>query len=188
MRSRVAIVVAALLTAWASLGASGGILGIFGVIDRAVFEPDEARAERIQLWGVFGYADCCGGLSKVERGYLYFKLPSADSASGTNNTRLVRNEWADLKSVAGTGQAVGFGFWDDSGQARGLRPGARISSTAYQVEFLPVNATQKELRVRPASEKPESPAEYHTDIGVVKLSPVGNNAEIVRLLKEPQQR
>ena len=187
MRIRVGIVVAALLTAWVSLGASGAILGIFGVIDKAVFEPDELHAERIQLWGVLGYADCFGGLSKVERGYVYFKLSSTDSASG-NNARLIRNEWADLKSVAGTGQAVGFGFWDDSGPARGLRPGARISSTAYQVEFLPVNATQKELRVRLASEKPESPAEYHTDVGVVKLSPVGNNAEIVRLLKEVQQR
>jgi hypothetical protein len=190
MRTRSAVVsLAVLLCVTGGVHASGGMLGIFGILDKVIFEPDEAHAERIQLWGSFGYADCCGGLSNVERGYLYFKLPPGTATGGTRSTvTLIHNEWADLKSVAGSGQAVGFGFWSDAGAVRGLQRTGQVSTGTYVVRFAPVDTAQHELRVRPASEKPQSPAEYHTDIGVVKLNPTGNNVEIVRLLKEAQQR
>src|SRR5688500_8246933 len=96
-----------LLAGAVNLGASGP-LGIYGIVEKVVFEPNEQSPERIQVWGAFAYVD--GGVgssltvSAPKRGYLYFRLgSSADS--------LVKNEWADLKSVAGTGQAVGFGRW-----------------------------------------------------------------------------
>ena len=187
MRIRGAIIGLAVVGVSMHLGASAAadMLGIFGTIDKVVFEPEESHAERVQLWGVFGYTDCCGGISKVQRGYLYFQLPIAGNASQEDRVTLARTEWRDFKAVAGTHQAVGFGFWSDPGPVRGLKKtGQRISGSTYEVEFAPANASQKALRVRPASEAPSSPAEYRTDIGVVKLSPVGTNADIVRLLRE----
>lgn len=187
MRIRIAIAGLAMVCACLHLAASAGadMLGIFGTIDSVVFEPDEVRAERIQLWGVFGYADCCGGVSQVERGYLYFRLPTVAEPATEKLVKLARTEWADFKSIAGTQQAVGFGFWSDPGPIRGLKKtGARILSAVYEVAFVPVNAAQKALRIRRPSEPPASPAEYRTDIGIVRLSPIGNNADIVRLLRD----
>src|SRR5687768_10357820 len=65
------------------LGASGP-LGIYGIVEKVVFEPNEQSPERIQVWGAFAYVD--GGVgssltvSAPKRGYLYFRLgSSADS-------------------------------------------------------------------------------------------------------------
>ena len=50
-----------LVLLWAvSLSASGPV-GIYGIIDKVVFEPNEQNAERLQVWGVFAYVD--GGAS-----------------------------------------------------------------------------------------------------------------------------
>jgi hypothetical protein len=58
-------------------------------------------------------------------------------ASGGNATaqQMARREWADFQSVAGQRQVIGWG-------------------ARYQT-----------WRVRPASERPEKPDEYHTDTG-----------------------
>src|SRR5258705_11965625 len=96
-----------LLTA-ANLIASGPV-GFYAVIEKVIFEPNEKSAERLQVWGAFAVVD--GGpthpgvTSKPLRGYLYLKLPSG------NEQAAAKAEWADLKSVAGTGQAIGFGNW-----------------------------------------------------------------------------
>jgi hypothetical protein len=72
-------------------------------------------------------------------------------------------EWKDLKTVAGSGQAVAFG-------QHYFYFAERSAADAY-VKVLP--------RVRLASEKPDSPDGYPVNIGVSKLT----SATIVNQLK-----
>ena len=169
-----------LLAGAAHLGASGP-LGIYGIVEKVVFEPNEQSPERVQVWGSFAYVD--GGVgsslavSAPLRGYLYFRLGGAADA-------LVRNEWTDLKSVAGTGQAVGFGRWGYIGGFAGLQPDAASRTPPYILERSgPNSARSTDLRVRPATETPTAPALYQTDSGVVKLSESGSHAGVVKQLK-----
>jgi hypothetical protein len=179
MRIRALIVAAAVLAAM-PLAASGP-LGIYGIVERVVFEPDEAHAERVQLWGAFAYVDGGTGTplgtSKAERGYLYFTLPA--NAAESRATQ-IRREWADLKAVAGTGQAVGFGSWGYIGAFRALDPAKRSSSPPYILS----ERNQSDMRVRPAAEKPAGPAVYQTDSGVVKINASGDRAPIVKELQD----
>ena len=95
------VMVLALLTAVAPIGASDRV-GVYGVIDKVVFEPNADNPERVQLWGRFAIAtrndrDLYDG---VKQGYLYFRLPS--------DQRLARAEWNDLKALAGTNKIAAF--------------------------------------------------------------------------------
>src|SRR5436190_2379016 len=109
------LVVGVLLFAAAELIASGPV-GIYAIIENVIFEPSEEAPERIQIWGAFAVVD--GGLtrpgatSKPLRGYLYFKLPDGSARS------VAKMEWADLKAVAGTEQAIGFGNWGFVGRVQ----------------------------------------------------------------------
>src|SRR5688572_18865839 len=81
---------------------ASGPLGIYGIVEKVVFEPNDKAPERVQVWGAFAYVETSIGsqsltVSRPARGYLYFKL------GGPSDT-VVRNEWNDLKSVAGTGE------------------------------------------------------------------------------------
>jgi len=77
-------------------------VGIYAIIDKVVFEPSETNPERIQVRGAFAIAEGSGYQYKsAERGYLYYKLNP--EKPGT-----CKNEWSDLKSVAGTGKIVSF--------------------------------------------------------------------------------
>jgi hypothetical protein len=181
MRTRIVMVTAVLLVALTSLGASGSDLGIFGILEKVVCEPDEAHAERVQLWGVFGYTNRAKSVTSVERGYLYFRIPNRDEVNDSEITAtLVRREWADLKKMAGTGQAVGWTVFGANGRAS-VTPGAAGSSDAA---FTPANTAPISLRVRPASEPPTSPALYRIDTGVTKISATGTHAELVKQLQE----
>lgn len=80
-------------------------VGIYGIVEKVVFEPNESAPQRIQIWGAFALADRerRGDYYRpAERGYLYYTL-----APGKED--ICRKEWADFKAVAGTGEAVGFG-------------------------------------------------------------------------------
>ena len=100
-----------------SLGATSAFasdpVGIYALVDKVVFEPNETSPERVQVRGAFAIAEGYGyTYKKAERGYLYYKL-NADKANAC------RNEWSDLKSVAGTGQIVAFGSrYTDKGTLR----------------------------------------------------------------------
>jgi hypothetical protein len=120
-----------------------------------VFEPNEASAERVQVWGAFSTERSPSG---VERGYMYFRLPAGLFHTTVNEA--ARKEWADLKSVAGTGQVVAFG-------QRFFTFGERDQADKY-FATLP--------RVRPASEKPQTPDLYPVNIGLAKVanSPVAD--------------
>jgi hypothetical protein len=187
---RIAIV-ATVLTAAVHLTASGP-LGIYGIVERVVFEPNEQAPERIQLWGAFAYVDGTPGesltISPVRRGYLYFRLPGeSDGRVTAEQLQAIKREWADLKAVAGTGQAVGFGHWGYIGAFSGLRPDVRTNLPPYILERAPGNP-QTDLRVRAASETPGAPALYLTETGVVKLSASGNHAAVVQQLRNALER
>lgn len=177
---------AVLLAGGVSLSASGP-LGIYGIVEKVILEPNDQSPERIQVWGAFAYVD--GGVgqsltvSAAKRGYMYFRLLPAAEGGSEQSMRLIRNEWADLKSVAGTGQAVGFGRWGYIGWFGGLRPDASSNNPPYILEHAPGNPLT-DLRVRSASEKPGMPALYQTDSGIVKLSESGSHAAIVKQLKD----
>ncbi len=171
--------------------AASGPLGIYGIVEKVVFEPNDKTPERVQVWGAFAYVD--GGIgqslatSAAKRGYLYFRL----MPDGGQTTQLIRNEWADLKSVAGTGQAVGFGKWGYIGGFGDLQPDAASGRPPYILERAftgRANAQQTDMRVRPASETPAKPALFQTDSGVVKLSETGSHAAIVQQLRDALRR
>jgi hypothetical protein len=174
---RTILAVVGLLAGAAHLTASGP-LGIYGIVEKVVFEPSETAPERIQLWGAFAYVDGMQGLtvSAAKRGYLYFRIDPSQAD-------LIKTEWADLKAVAGTEQAVAFGYWSYIGAFGSLQPDARSASPPYILERAPGNPLT-DLRVRPASEAPASPTLYQTNAGIVKLSATGSHAAIVKQLKD----
>ncbi len=111
-------------------------VGIYTIIDKVILEPNVTAPERIQLWGAFATASARdrNSYDPPLRGYYFYSLtPGKEEAC--------RKEWADLKSIAGTGQVIGFG-------SRGLKKG----------------------RLRKASEKSENPDSYPVDFGLVKMS------------------
>jgi hypothetical protein len=161
--------------------AASGRVGFYGIVERVVFEPSEQAPERVQVWGAFAYADSgsTGAASEARRGYLYFRVPPA----GPSSREAALAEWKDLKSVAGTGQAVAFGQWGYIGTFQRLDPASSPSSPSVILEMYPGRGERTDLRVRPAGAPPASPAAYMTDTGVVRLSVDGSRAEIVRMLQ-----
>lgn len=174
--------------------ASSGAVGVYGIIERVVFEPNDSAPQRVQLWGAFAYVD--GGItargttiSKAVRGYMYFTLPSPGDPGVANKQHdVIRTEWNDLKSVAGTGQAVGFGAWIYIGVFDGLRPDSSPSGPPYILSTFPGGGSQVDMRVRPATEAPATPANYQTNTGVVKLPASGSHAAVVAILKQALAR
>ena len=177
MKAAKADLVGVLLFAAADLIASGPV-GFYGIIEKVVFEPSEKAPERIQIWGAFAVVDGGparpGATSKPLRGYLYFKLPV-----GGSERDVARTEWMDLKSVADTGQAIGFGNWDFIGSVRDF--GTRSSNG---IPYFLGNASQIDVRVRRDYDPSASPALYSTNAGIVKLPDQGSHADIVRQLRE----
>jgi hypothetical protein len=172
----------------ASVFASGRI-GFYGIIEKVVFEPDETAPERLQVWGAFMYVD--GGASKnfgvsaAKRGYLYFKIKSLHSGfTSQAQIDLNKKEWADLKAVAGTGQAVAFGSYGYIGSFGVLEPGGVAAPPSFLFENRPSGGDQADVRVRPATEAPSNPATYQTETGVVKLNEAGSHANVVKQLRE----
>lgn len=166
MKARISLSIAAataLLTVqlWAS-----GQAGVYGVVERVVFEPESGPADRIQVWGAFALVEHIPGqgftgyaYQQPTRGYVYFKMP-VDAAEIAN----ARREWADLKTVAGTRQAVAFGYWDR------------------------FRTTERLMRIRPAGDKPADPDTYYTNAGVVKLGAGGNHSTLVAQLLKLTER
>ena len=146
------VFVAALLPA--TLMHSSEIVGIYVKVDRVIFEPNEAAAERVQVWGVFSTERSRSG---PQRGYMYFRLPAGFHLEVN---AAAKTEWADLKSVAGTGQVVAFG--------QRFFPIVERDAADRYFSNLP--------RVRPASERPQTPDLYPVNIGLAKIknSPIAD--------------
>ena len=158
---------------------ASGPLGIYAIVEKIAFEPNEAAPQRIRITGAFAYVNEPSrglGTSAAKRGYMYFKLP--DDAGAAER---IRREWNDIKSVAGTGQAIGFGNWFYVGPFGSIQPDAK---TTQIIENSPRGGSSGDMRVRPESEAPGTPVNYQTNNGVVKLSAEGSNAAIVRALRD----
>ena len=170
---------------------ASGPLGIYGIVEKLVFEPNDTAPERVQVWGAFAYVDVGAGrdqaVSPARRGYLYFTLPTRMHATPVQ-VAIIRQEWADLAAVAGTGQAVGFGTWGYVGGFAALLPDGSNTSPPYVLERAPRGGERTDLRVRPASERPATPAAYETNAGVVKLTSGGSHAAIIKQLRDALQR
>ena len=94
----------------------------------------------------------------AERGYLYFRI-----AAGRE--QLIRNEWSDLKSVAGTGQPVGFAdYWVPN-------PADPYGNPHYSLE----------VHIRKIGDTAAAD-EYPLGIGVIKIS-AASQPNIVDQLK-----
>jgi hypothetical protein len=99
------LLVGAMLTFTAATLSASDPIGVYAIVQKVIFEPNDKAPERIQIWGVFALADTVRGgnsYTKPQHGYLYYSLPK-----GKESTAL--KEWADFKAVAGTGQGIAFG-------------------------------------------------------------------------------
>jgi hypothetical protein len=184
MKLTKALVVIVVILAAVTLARASGTIGIYAIVEKVVLEPNDKSPARIQVWGAFAYAD--GGTaqdtSNARRGYLYFRLPDT-------NTEACLKEWADLKAIAGTGQAVGFGYYGYIGRFSDLQPDAPTSSPPrstppYTLLLYPGGGLQIDLRIRPAAEPVANPVVYSTDSGIVKLAGTGSHAAVVARLKK----
>jgi hypothetical protein len=183
------IVVALCLFAIASVAASGRI-SVYAVIEKVVFEPNEANAERIQLWGAFAFVGKemfnasvpREATSDPLRGYMYFSLPPGSP----DQIKVVRTEWSDLNALAGTGQGVSFGQWTYIGamEAKGPSGGVFVGAGAPLTMFVagPSGALTplQSMRRLPTPE----PTPWVTDTGLVKLPAEGSHASTVKKLKD----
>ncbi len=91
---------------------------------------------------------------------------------------VVRAEWADLKAVAGTGQAVAFGEWFSMGSGvYGSVPSGRYNNN------LPV-ARLVQLVVQTEAPSKWEAAPYQINTGLVKLAADGSHAALVKKLRD----
>jgi hypothetical protein len=126
---------------------ASGPVAVYALVDKVTFEPNADHPDRIQISGTFilsSVPDGCGSASNPcsttysspQSGYLYCSLPDQRSDQALH-------EWADVKSVAGTRQVVGFG----GGWFR------------------------NDLKVRKTGEKPDSPQPWPVNNnGVMRVS------------------
>ena len=88
--------------------AKGGSVGIYAVIDQLTFDQDGPSPNTIRISGVFvlPVRMSSGEYKPPQRGYLYLRVPP-----GAEQASLSRKDWAQLKTVAGTGKVVGFAYY-----------------------------------------------------------------------------
>lgn len=88
--------------------AKNGSIGIYAILDHVTFEPDGPSPDLVRIDGIFVIPVPMSSGAYMEtpqRGYLYFRIPHGMEQA-------VRKDWAELKTLAGTGQVVGFaGYW-----------------------------------------------------------------------------
>jgi hypothetical protein len=121
-------------SAAAALNASDRV-AVYARVDRVVMAPDDNSPRTIQVFGVFSVAkpDNPNDYEPPARGYLFFTL--------AGDERLIRREWADLKTIAGTQQIVALG-----------------------------NRYSMKPRVRAEKDAPSGPDPYLTDAGLTKIN------------------
>jgi len=179
------IVVLMGLVLWAGLPRlhASGPLGVFAIVERVAFEPNDSAPERVRVWGAFAFTDGAPqnarGVSAAKRGYMYFTLPT--DAPSTIPT--IRREWTDLKSVAGSGQAIGFGDWFYMSNFAALQPDVKPQAPSGIYQSSPAGGGPTDLRVRPDAEPSAGPAIYRTNAGIVKIAADGNRADVVKALR-----
>ena len=143
-----------------------GVVGIYAIVQRVQFEPNAENPDRMRIYGAFAFVNGGPGrqidVSTAVKGQLYFSHPMG--VIGDHPSAIAtRREWNDIRAVAGTGQAIGFGNWYFSGpfSLDAVSPGS-----FGNVE----NAVPLRNWVRPDSARGASPIPYSTNAGIVKIS------------------
>ena len=107
-------------------------MGAYCLIDKVVLEPSECP-ERAQVWGACAIANRYGYQAPT-RGYFYYSIP-------TGQEEVTRREWLDLKAVAGTNEAVGFG-----GRNRNMGRFRLVTEEVKTADAYPLNVGIVKLR------------------------------------------
>jgi hypothetical protein len=166
----------------------GGMDDIYALIEKVVLEPNDAVPERIQIWGAFAF-DRPGDWrpparvqgyppNQPRRGYLYFKLPAVETEA-----RAARSEWAELKAMAGTGQAIAFGRINEV--YFGMMPNQNESDFIDSNGFVfKVSGHEESVRIRKESAPPRDPVTYPASVGIVRLPNNGDFGVLLAQLKE----
>jgi hypothetical protein len=189
MKDTLRIVLVVLIAVIAAPSASAsGPTGIYGIVSKVVLEPNDKAPERIQIWGAFTLVDGgtgSGGKTLTpQKGYLYFQL---DPTMSPAQREAALKEWADFKSIAGTGQAVAFGRFGYIGvfsdelitRPAGMPPYVLIP---YNNPVGPVGSrAENPIRSEPA---PAKPTTYPLNIGLTKLSRTGDLGAVVKKLED----
>lgn len=150
MKRTVGLAVITTGLALATVLQASDMVGVYAVVQKVVLEPNEKAPERVQIWGAFAIAEGTSGSTygATQRGYLYYSCPSGQET-------VCRNEWSDVKSVAGKATAVGFGM--------------RYKPTG---------------RVRKADEKVASPDPYPIQMGVIKVeTPTDRGSDTAKVIE-----
>jgi hypothetical protein len=182
----VVVVVAAVFAA-SSLWASGPT-GIYGIVSKVVLEPNDRAPERIQIWGAFTLVDGgtgSGGKTLTpQKGYLYFEL---DAALSPAQREAALKEWADFKSIAGTGQAVAFGQFGYIG----VFSDELITRPAGMPPYVLININNPVGPLRSRAENPirseptpARPSPYPLNMGLTKLPRTGSLGAVVKQLED----
>jgi hypothetical protein len=181
-----------LILATSALQASG-LVGIYAVVSKVVFEPSDKSPERIQIWGAFTLVDGgtgSGGKTLTpQRGYLYFALPSG--TQNANRRDIALKEWADFKAIVGTNQAVAFGRFGYIGafadelisRPAGMPPYILMDGIAPNF-----NIARAINPIRSETATPASPDPYPLNMGLTKLSSTGDFAAVVNQLQQALKR
>ena len=108
MKASRALCVLAILLAVAADLLGSGLVGIYGIVEKVIFEPNERSPERIQIWGAFAFVDGGVGqtatISRPQRGYLYFTLPpGGDQARAAARSDLPRHDRGAAAAAARPG-------------------------------------------------------------------------------------
>jgi len=192
--SRLSLSILIAMLASSALTASG-LVGMYGIVRKVVFEPNDRAPERIQIWGAFtlvdGGIDSGGRTLTPQRGYLYFQLPLPDytlpPATIAAQKEAALKEWADFKAIAGTGQAVAFGRFGYIGAFSDeliSRPSGNPPYVLMGGNPVNFNMSHAENPVRAESAVPDSPSYYPVNMGLTKLSETGNLAAVVKKLQD----
>ena len=90
--------------------------GIYARIERVKLNNADSPDATIQVWGVFSLAKGRADYHEPQYGYMYYRLR-------TDAEDVCRNEWLDLKRVAGTNQLIAFGRrYGPKGREAGVGP------------------------------------------------------------------
>jgi hypothetical protein len=151
------VIMAALPLSIGHVRASGDPFAGYCIVQKVVAGQDEAQRPTIQIWGTCSMITA-GGLDE-HGNYVFSSMTPPQRGylyyfTTKANEGVTQKEWADLKGLAGTGEVVGIG-----------RQG------------MPA-------RMRWADEKPFSPIEYPTQMGLWKITTNPAYSKIVAELKK----
>jgi len=152
-----AVLCAALSLAGARLTASGDGFGGLCLIEKVVIGQDEGQRPSAQVWGTCVMSTPGGTDDRGNYVFASYGEPRHGYLyyfAPKAFEQAAAKEWLDLKQLAGTGEVVGIG------------------------------SSQLPNRLRWADEKPQSPNEYPTQIGLVKVTTNPVYAKLVAALKK----